>query len=293
MGKREELTVDLFPINRDSKTTPNKRVQFDTADLSEVKVAGTLHGETAETICTQSISLSNSSVPLLYLKVLLNGEVTARALIDSGAQRSLIHESLILQGGWSASMDATRRSSVKAIGEETGLLSSGLVKLKLSTDSFPLETTPFVVIPDEVSMINKVILGMDFIQDNKLVIDVSHRVISTVQKNGSTCDWILGSDGGCRRALLRKVACVAAADVSVEPDTSTVIPLMFSGGKAPLAEVDSAKKSDLFYYDQDTVKGSMKSLCIYSGIMNSGDMKVVVKNVEKDAKKVKKGHLSV
>ena len=246
--------------------------------------------ESAEAICcTKSISLSSSAVPLMYLKVKINDEIISQALIDSGAQRSLIHESLLLQGGWCSRIDVTRRSTVHAIGEEKGLLSCGLINLDITTDSFALQSMSFVVVPDEINMVNKVIFGMDFIQTNKLIIDVAHRVISAPRADGSTCDWILEKDGSLRKALLRKVACVAATDVKLEADTSEMIPLMFSGEELPLKGVDPSRRTELFFYDEDSARGNIRNLNLYSGIMNSQDMKVMVKNVHKDRKEIKKG----
>lgn len=98
-------------------------------------------------IYSRGISLlGGSPVPLMHFQVRLGGCVETRGLVDTGAQRSFIHESLVPKL-WRHWIDSTRRYQLTAIGESSSLLSLGTISLSLSTERTLFKKITLVVVP--------------------------------------------------------------------------------------------------------------------------------------------------
>ena len=244
--------------------------------------------ETSVTACTKSINCIESFTPLLYLTVFINEYLPVKALIDTGAQRSLIHESIINRGNWTSKVDPSKRSRILAIGETSGILSAGVSNLALQCDGVILNDLTCVVVPEDVNMNNVLILGMDFVISNKLKINTKQRTVTKAFSDGSAIDWVLNNDGTCQKTFLRNVQCVVAEPVSIGEKSEVTAPLKCKVD-ACATSLLSKVTNTLLFYDNDKPKTNVRDLTFQAGIMHSDDMKAVIANNGCSAKKLKKG----
>ena len=243
--------------------------------------------ETSVTACTNSVNVVEEFVPLMYLTIVINESIKIRALIDTGAQRSLIHES-VLVGHRMSEIDTAKRSRILAIGETSGILSLGSSNVNIKCDGIQLCNLDCVVVPGSVNMNNNVILGMDFISINKLIVNTRQRTITKNFNDGSACDWILNDSGSCQRALLRKIPCVLAQNTELEGNDEITIPVAFDS-KCFVNSVATSMSESLFLYETKPQKGTIKDLVFHSGIVHVDNMRVLVANKSDSGRKLKKG----
>ena len=102
------------------------------------------------------------STSLMYMDVMLGNHQTSKSLIDTGAQVSLVHESLLNQMGVKASVSSKPR--LVAIGEKAEIDAVGYVELEFGIDSVEFGKIKFVVVPFACSMRTPVILGLDVLK---------------------------------------------------------------------------------------------------------------------------------
>ena len=114
-------------------------------------------------VSTRKISLiGHPSTPLMYFRVNLDSCSVQKGLLDSGARKSLIHES-ILPSVSVHFVDTSKRHMLTAIGESVGILSLGTVDLDISVQGVKFGKMTFVVVPNKYPMTCRLILGMDFL----------------------------------------------------------------------------------------------------------------------------------
>ena len=137
-----------------------------------------------------------------------------RGLLDSGAQKSLIHES-ILPSVSVQFVDTSKRHKLTAIGETVGILSLGTVDLDIIAQGVKFGKMTFVVVPNKYPMTCRLILGMDFFTKSCLEIDVKNRTVTRLLPDSSQYMWQIDVDGHQNGVMLRRVTCVAAASIKL------------------------------------------------------------------------------
>ena len=245
--------------------------------------------ETSVTAYTRNVNLLQSSTPLMYMNILVNDCVNVGALMDTGAQRSLIHESVLLQNNFIHELDRTKRSRVLAIGETNGILSSGLVTLKVKCGDIQLCDLACVVVPNSVNMNCNFILGMDFILSNKLIVNVAQRTITKKFVDGSACDLLLSRDGSCQRALLRRIPCIVSDTVTIEQNSEVSIPVRPKMDPSIGAGYSRSAES-LYLFETKSQKGN-NNVIGCEGLVHSDNLRVLVTNNRDTERTLKKGAL--
>ena len=205
---------------------------------------------------------------LMYLNVNING-VEVQGLVDTGAQRTLVHYSIVKMCGLEKFIDNSQQFKLKAIGEVEGIVTDGMISITFAVNNIVMESITCLVVPNSIAMSNPIILGMDFLSENRLLVNPSKRLITRELKNGTKCDIYLSEKGQYEKTMLRSVRCVAVEKVSLAP------------GETKRVEVESIDPDleEYFLGHRDLLYCEMspkKKFKVTSGIVSSDSLSMVV-----------------
>ena len=212
--------------------------------------------------------VSNSK--MMYLNLTINNGVEVQGLVDTGAQRTLVHASVVAQCNLNNFICKSDIYRLKAIGEEKGTIASGTVLLNMSVRDIIMEPISCLVVPDSIAMSNKVILGIDFLKLNKLTVNSSKRILSQHLPNGSHYDIYLSDRGNYERTMFRGVRCVAVEPLTLQPHESKLINVESSFS---LLNDYFNEGKDLLYCDNLNGK---ERFTVTNGLVNSDSMNMMV-----------------
>ena len=167
-------------------------------------------------------SVALSPQKLMTIGVSL-GDIDCRALVDTGATKNLIKKSIVDRLGARIGDDA--RLVFEGLGTDD-MLTYGTIKTKLSFYKIDAGITTLHIVDDNV-LKDPILLGQEFCQHNKLVIDLSKRRISKMDKNGSKIDLYLNSDDdGVIKNIQESIKVYAASDMEIQ-DGINKIPIVY------------------------------------------------------------------
>lgn len=239
-------------------------------------------------VSARKISLiGHPSTPLMYFKINLDSCSVQKGLLDSGAQKSLIHES-ILPSVSVHFVDISRKHMLTAIGESVGILSMGTVDLDISVQGVKFGKMTFVVVPKRYPMTCRLILGMDFLTKSCLEIDVKNRTVTRMLPDSSQYMWQVGVDGQQGGVMLRRVTCVAASPVKLRDQERIKVPIAFSNPEVA-ALMHHVGDNSVLLYEEAPPKKHPK-LKTVPGIVDPARMSVYVTCVGNQPVNVSKGH---
>jgi hypothetical protein len=162
--------------------------------------------------CTKTKVVSLLGVPvasMLHLEVIICGE-QIKGFIDTGAKRSLIHESIVLHLGVSSSVPGAAKETLSAIGDTEGLMTVGSLELSFTIGDVLMKPVSFSVVPATCEMFSNLVLCMDFVRKNKLEVCICQRRV-THHGDCGTVDLTLQEDGTLQHVALRSVSCITSA----------------------------------------------------------------------------------
>ena len=202
-----------------------------------------------------------------------------QGLVDTGAQKSLIHQSVVASWGVQHQIMKSQEFKIRAIGEKGEISAMGLINLSVSVDTMVFEPVNFLIVPESVLMHNKVILGMDFLSTNKLTVNAPRRLITRSMDDGTKYDFYLSERGEYQKKMLRSVLCVAAEPVTVLPMETKQVSLK---SKCSSINQGTSETPDVLYCEEKSTGG--KRFTVTPGIVDVEDMTVLV--TENNGKKV-------
>ena len=170
-------------------------------------------------ICMADVPLVN----VMSLMVELNGAVVS-ALVDTGAQCSLMHELVAQKLGLMASIDKSKLHMLTGIGDPSGVRTVGEVSVDTVVYGVQLLPSKFVIVPKCMKMNSEIILGMDFLARNGLVLHVKDATINKEFSDGSYCKWHLAKHAA-GRVTFHNVKCVAANELVIPPNEERLVPI--------------------------------------------------------------------
>lgn len=271
----------LSDVNEENSSSPSIVFIEDDENFNLVAVGDVKQEPTTllATHYTRSICIVGStSVPLLRVPLTLpNGKVLP-ALIDSGAQHCLLSEDAFNKEHFN--INPNKLFKIKALGEEEGIVSLGIVELLVSLEGIEMRVE-FVVVPTGVKLNADIVLGVDFLQRNSWEIDMTNRKMTKHYPDEVCCDIYDLGDGTCRRTF-RNVRCVAACTVTVEPYQSERLPLRLDVSDE-IREV-LTKDEDMLYFEPSGEHFGSISVC--PGLVNIQQCQVLVHNNEPHVKSV-------
>jgi hypothetical protein len=234
--------------------------------------------------CTKTKAVSLLGVPvasMLHLEVIICGE-QIKGFIDTGAKRSLIHESVVLHLGVSSSVTGAAKETLSAIGDTEGLMTVGSLDLSLAIGNVPMKPVSFLVVPATCEMFSNLVLGMDFVRKNKLEVCMCQRRV-THHGDCGTVDFTLQEDGTLQHVALRSVSCIASADTWITGGGQEAVPVSLAD---PKLEQYVTSKDILFY---ECSNDSHKKIKTYPGILDRSHMTVLVTSVDGKDRVIKAG----
>ena len=141
---------------------------------------------------------------------LLLGGLPAIAVLDTGASNSFISERFSEQLGGIVSGDGPQ---VHAIGNDK-FKALGLSRCSVSVSGICMLDNDFLILPNKVPFNFDVLLGMDFIKNNKLEICVKDSKL-VKHFNNSSLEIYLTKSGKSECNMARNIKCYAAEDAHV------------------------------------------------------------------------------
>ena len=154
---------------------------------------------------------------LLLLQCKVNG-VPMRALIDSGASRSIICEE---KTNYLEEVDLFDEQVVFEGLGKVGMPVNKAFQAQVIVGTVSIGTTKLHVAPTGLLAVD-LVLGVDFLKANKFRIDLHRRVIEKFYDDGAKCSMIIGQDGSVAHLLYEKVPVVLKEDTVLHKGISRV-----------------------------------------------------------------------
>ena len=137
----------------------------------------------------------------------INDLLEVQGLVDTGAQKSLIHFSILAASDLQQQIEKSQQFRIKAIGERGDISAIGVINLSVVVGKSVFEPVNYLVVPESVVMENKMILGMDFLSRNKLTVNAPKRIITKRMNKGASVDFYLSDKGHYQKTMLRSILC--------------------------------------------------------------------------------------
>ena len=214
---------------------------------------------------------------LIYVDVEV-GNRLFRALLDSGASRSLVKEKVV-------------DSDVQEVDESFMVgLSDSIVKVKgrvnedIKIFGIEMEMKALVVGNEDIKY--EVILGLDFLRKHRISLDIRNRVISLVRIDNSKIIFCLNDDNKLRKTYKEKVPIYCNKDIQLKSNESTEIPIKF---EESCYNMGNDKEEELMYYE-----GHNESIITLNGLIKDNVQDSTVIGISKGNGKgacVKKGQV--
>ena len=164
---------------------------------------------TEDEACQPLLDLRNvasSCVPenRIIIPVTIADELEMRALVDTGAVKSMVRLSVLRDHG--ISHEPVSDLTIKGFGEANVLPVIGTVTLSVSLHGHTMVPIQFYVMEDGLLAI-PIVLAADFLQANKVTLDVRRKRLTFAREDHSTWEYYLGSDAGEVYVNYRDIPC--------------------------------------------------------------------------------------
>ena len=239
VSEEDDVSLKLDPLDRDTENKASRKV----------------------------LAVNQDKYALMKVYIKLGGKQVL-ALLDSGANVSMIHESLL--EGRKEKLDETKKGMLSAIGEDVGFKSVGVITLPVDITSVALGNLDLVVVPKGSNMENKCVLGMNAINRFRLRVSPHHRTVEKMMHGDARYVWHLENDGNISKTTLYKIPCISSETVEiVGPQAQRVhISLVGAGIIDQSIEHDSLLLCEESLHDEN--------YCVMPGILDREFMSVLV-----------------
>ena len=200
---------------------------------------------------------------LMIVPVTINGFRTS-ALIDTGASNNLLTNSVAEQ----ANLEINGESSINIVGLGSKVhMTVGETEAPISISDTEVSISKFQVTGDS-NLSVPVILGKQFCEENKLVINLRKRILAEVNKDESKTYIFMNENNKVKRILHEGIKVRVKHKVKFD-DSTVEVPVYFAGCSMVLPESE-------MYYDGQCKNKKLEGV---EGILaaDSKDAKVLVK----------------
>ena len=169
------------------------------------------------------VHFAEVSVKALRAKVCIGGHFVD-ALVDTGASRSLISQAL------TARLNLIPRQ-IDCVFKEIGnkeVQTAGVVSVLLSIQGVQMNSADFVVFNSDFKQ--SLILGVDFLESNRLEISVRDRKLIKYFEDDSALEVYLDESGDSKVRVARNLVCYASQSVNIAPNSAATVLVYFSEG---------------------------------------------------------------
>ena len=222
---------------------------------------------------------------LMSIKTLFNGRSAIPTLIASGAQRSLMHESVLRQIGYMNKIDEHRIFKIKALGEDQCVKSIGCAELEMCIGILKFKVT-FVVIPEHIVLSNVVVLGYDFLKSNNGEIEMKNRRVTKNCSNGTKV-YLYVKGNHITRSCIRDVKCVATEAAKIEANDHIILPYKY---EMPEELMGEENETGTLYLLEGLPQ---KEATAVTGIVDLDCPLVMVQNKDVAVKQISKGQVAI
>lgn len=181
------------------------------------------------------------------------GDQRTKALIDSGASKSLMKKEFVKDIGTSSS--ESPEFVVGLGGKKVEVL--GSVRQVVSVAGLCLEGE-FLIVPNE-GIEYDCIIGIDFLRCHNFNVNLGHRSFSVTGEDGSFVRVYLNEDNSVNKVMREQVPVYCARDVEINASKWTQVPINYD-------RMSSEERDELVYYEAKS--GTISSL---SGVFGSDD----------------------
>ena len=183
----------------------NEKVEVFSKESNDVSVR-----ERDDFVPGKMVNMAFSPHKLMKVKVNIEGHSFA-AILDSGADHSLISSEVVSKLGLNVqkskeTFDALGQSMIGCVGKITTSMNIGkLGEIDMN----------FTVFSSEINSKIAILLGVDFMRDNNLEIDVKSRMLIKHFKEGGRMEMYLDAEGEVTTRMICNVPCYAEKDVEL------------------------------------------------------------------------------
>lgn len=131
------------------------------------------------------------------------------ALIDSGATNNLVKGSLVNSIGLKP--NSSKTTAIKGLGNSE-FRTFGTIDLEIDMLGVMYTQSGFDIVPDNTSEFD-IILGVTFLREKVLIINMNRRKFSLVGNNGSSIDFYIRKDNTLVSVIHEEIPVYVAADI--------------------------------------------------------------------------------
>ena len=175
----------------------------------------------------QSIFWCDAETELFMIHIEVNEYVSCEALVDTGASHSLVQSPIV--DDIQCEVNTAVKYRIFGLSDRDGdcFNSVGQCNLSLRVCEIDMNSHPFIVIPPNHKLPCSVVLGVDFLQANRLQVDAANRSLS-ISSEHMNMEMLFDKDGIPETRIIREVKCFSAKTVLVKEGEVQNIPISFS-----------------------------------------------------------------
>ena len=232
-----------------------------------------------QTNLTQDILISQESNLIIVNARIGNYDNNYKTIIDSGSSFNFINESILKDVSIPMGNEQFKVNSVSG----SPLIFDTYVYFSISIGGIKFPETKFIVYNDTANQSlpkADILLGFNFISNNKLIINVPNKKISIRDNLNNMIDIY------CQESkpitFYRNIICYAAESISINDQTQTKVPITFNN--------QISNNNDLFFFEPKVKTKYLNNLDIMEGLMNIDDNAFILVNSNSDKQvKINKG----
>ena len=230
--------------------------------------------------------IGQPETPRVWVKLRINGKVV-RGLLDTGAETTVLHESLVYKLFGANPHVTETNTMLKGIGESSGVKVVGEVTSMVDINGIRLEDMSMIIVPLCINMASPLILGMEFLRMNRFTLCPGDRTLSNRSPDGSGYDWIIDEDGNAVEIRLNRSKCVASSSVAIEPHSSIAADICLAD--PVLRDYSDRSKAAQTYLIECSTGPVVNNFDIHDGLVSSDRMKVLYHNPSSVVRHISKG----
>ena len=244
-------------------------------------------GESGMSASRQIYLIGQPETPRVWIKVSINGKIV-RGLLDTGAEKNVLHESLVYKlFGSNPPIANADRLVIKGVGENVGVNVVGELTGRIDLQGIRLEDMSFAIMPLSVSMSSPLILGMDFLRLNKFTINPGDRILSSQSSDGSGHYWVIDGDGNPIDMRFNRTKCRLTDSVEIEPHGS--VSAIISIADPVLKDYSDRSAASQIFLIESHLGTTPNNFEIPDGVVSSGEMRIMMTNDSSSPRKISKG----
>lgn len=260
-NNHEEKPADKVVINGNTQTEDTEKMSKEQDNNTDNTINKSDHKKTndqMENMEQRSLNINiNSLLPeqLLTITVKVNGS-SMNALLDSGATNSLIRLSNFEKAN--AFMTSHNPRTIVGLGNSM-ITTIGIVDLPIAFFGLNIITRFNIVQDSDIDY--SLILGVDFLCENKIVINMNKRKISKHNKDKSFIDFYIDKDNTISNIVHEQIPVYCSNKVILKGNKTVKVPININLACSNIKNPDL----NLLYYEGNNKNKHLESL---NGIIN-------------------------